>query len=275
MEPRLADYLKAHDKTWPDPPVIVADEIAEAIDKQPPGETPTAESYGCVAPPFPLFFVEAATRIGRERILRGTVVSAVDDNQDNKSLPTLVDDPSQVYWQFIATSYVARERTGFAIQGYPGAMLIHLDKGGYILDDMTRVNLLEIEEWRSGFLPLHSLASHAVYMLEALSVMHRRCEVEVIEPSRQQRRKAERKRGTSLGNHYFLRVSPERRVYPHASSVKKSFHVREHEVRGHFRYYSPERPLFGKYSGMVWVDAFRKGKLDLGKIKKGYAVRGG
>ena len=47
---------------------------------------------------------------------------------------------------------------------------------------------------------------------------------------------------------------------------------REHQVRGHFRYYTDERPLFGRYSGMIWVPDHERGNDDVGHIRKDYEV---
>jgi hypothetical protein len=46
-----------------------------------------------------------------------------------------------------------------------------------------------------------------------------------------------------------------------------------HIVRGHFAKYSPERPLFGRYSGTFWVPSHVRGKSDFGTVIKDYAVK--
>ena len=47
---------------------------------------------------------------------------------------------------------------------------------------------------------------------------------------------------------------------------------REHVVRGHFRYYSEEKPLFGHYSGNVWIPEHTRGDEEKGRVEKSYRV---
>jgi len=47
---------------------------------------------------------------------------------------------------------------------------------------------------------------------------------------------------------------------------------RAHLCRGHYRVYLPERPLFGKYSGVFWINAHGRGDVSNGLIDKEYKV---
>lgn len=44
-------------------------------------------------------------------------------------------------------------------------------------------------------------------------------------------------------------------------------------VRGHYRYYSTEKPLFGKLTGWFFIPTFWKGELKNGEIVKDYKVK--
>ena len=92
--PRLFDYVRLVDLSLPDMPVIVADDIARQIDELPgdpfdPDHSFTAESYGCVAPPFDKFFVEARTEVEGTSVLRGCVVTQMQtyENVLQQALP--------------------------------------------------------------------------------------------------------------------------------------------------------------------------------------------
>lgn len=47
---------------------------------------------------------------------------------------------------------------------------------------------------------------------------------------------------------------------------------RYHTVRGHARYYTEDKPLFGKYTGWVWIAPHVRGDRNLGVIDKDYNV---
>jgi hypothetical protein len=45
-----------------------------------------------------------------------------------------------------------------------------------------------------------------------------------------------------------------------------------HVCRGHFKTYTPERPLFGKFTGTYWWESSLRGNSDIGIIEKDYKV---
>jgi hypothetical protein len=45
-----------------------------------------------------------------------------------------------------------------------------------------------------------------------------------------------------------------------------------HWVRGHFKAYRPERPLFGKYHGRFWWQPALHGHETEGRVDKDYAI---
>ena len=99
--------------------------------------------------------------------------------------------------------------------------------------------------------------------------------MEHVTHSRQVRRQHERKHGTQLADYYWLTVKPS----PDATDMRDiaqpvgHAHRREHVVRGHFRYYHPDRPLFGRYAGMVWIPEHTRGDAGNGIVHKGYMIR--
>ncbi|MGI9255064.1 MAG: hypothetical protein ACR2J8_15075, partial [Thermomicrobiales bacterium] len=48
---------------------------------------------------------------------------------------------------------------------------------------------------------------------------------------------------------------------------------RMHVARGHFKTYTTEKPLFGKYTGTYWWDAHVRGDIAAGRVRKTYTVK--
>ena len=78
---------------------------------------------------------------------------------------------------------------------------------------------------------------------------------------------------TWLHRHYVLQIHPlreikkiERDEKPEAQEI--SFHF----CRGHFKTYTAEKPLFGKYIGTFWWDVHARGSIKVGIVTKDYNV---
>ena len=46
----------------------------------------------------------------------------------------------------------------------------------------------------------------------------------------------------------------------------------QHITRGHFRTYTPDKPLFGKWHGTLWVSAHVRGSKEEGVVTKDYKI---
>lgn len=77
--------------------------------------------------------------------------------------------------------------------------------------------------------------------------------------------------------HYILKIHPMRKVTKieydkkeaeESESEDLSFHF----CRGHFKIYTAERPLFGKYVGTFWWDAHARGSINKGIVTKDYNI---
>ena len=86
--------------------------------------------------------------------------------------------------------------------------------------------------------------------------------------------KAHRKRhGVPLVRFRTINIEPMRRIlhsegHAHESSIKKALHI----CRGHFRTYTPEKPLFGKIAGTVFVPMHARGSATKSVIIQQYNV---
>jgi hypothetical protein len=89
------------------------------------------------------------------------------------------------------------------------------------------------------------------------------------DPSKRERRKAAKK-NRPMERYHVLRVGSVGRggTDRFSSGIRMS----EHIVHGHFREYSEEAPLFGKYAGRFWVPAHVRGDRKVGSVKKDYEV---
>jgi hypothetical protein len=76
-----------------------------------------------------------------------------------------------------------------------------------------------------------------------------------------------------IHRHYVLQIRPMKEVYKienDGESIERenSFHF----CRGHFKTYTEEKPLFGKYVGDFWWDAHARGSIKKGLVTKDYKI---
>lgn len=318
--PRLFDRVK---KLYgvPEMPVIVADDIAAAIDFLPdiPDWTPPAEDYGVVAPPFPRFFVEAMTHFeahdGRHPV---TLEPFLDDRGKpihvpagtsyrglafyDINTPELKDKtfyvlhksriPADTHWLLAAWGWQWDTITRQVLT-WPGPVYIHLSKEGRILDNTREFQIFTAKHpdvvlgipdapeftVMVGLppMPAETLTNLLPFALKAISAMHRRCEVDEVTPDHKARRQAETHQKLELHKYYVLKVKPTKVTKPEdfrkiGTPAAKREGLREHTVRGHFRYYWPHKPLFGRISGSIFIPAHKRGKPTYGDIDKDYRV---
>lgn len=272
---RLIDRVRMEFDGIPDDlPIIVADPVARQIDELPGdtwSESPPAEAYGCVAPPFKRFFVEAETAvnlaelgsIGTQIVQRGVLAEVVD--QENG-------------WQYVFTPFAwyqpAQGSTAVGTHTVNGRIYLDIDKAGSILDNLEEVHTAVFDRSELTANKMRSYVSFLPFVLKALSVLHQRTVVERVTHTRQQRRQHQRRHKAEMADYYLLTVKPSQQLESMADVARPVAPVskREHVVRGHFRYYTPERPLFGRYSGMVWIAEHHRGDPDAGNIRKDYLV---
>ena len=87
------------------------------------------------------------------------------------------------------------------------------------------------------------------------------------------KKKKKKRQGREPLSYRVVTVSPHlSTVYEHSNEVKNTRDLPLHVVRGHFRKYTEERPLFGRYSGTFWVAAHAKGSKEHGEIAHEYEV---
>jgi hypothetical protein len=288
---RLYDLLRTVDPSMPPCTNLIADEVATLIDSSdaaPDFACWPADWYGVVAPPWPSCFIEARTTSalapGAPRYLveRGLFMEDLTRSgriDRNEHLPPGSERPAGTHWILTFYGYARFERTDLYL--FPGQLFLHLDRAGRILDDMRGVPMVEYPAHAlipgAQYLPLQLLPGFVPFALKAIGLLHERTPVEHVIPSRQQRRAAQRA-GESLSEHYILRINTPVAQRRSAQLPPLANHApirREHQVRGHFRFYTDEKPLFGRIAGAVWIPQHTRGDTTLGSIEKGYALHMG
>ena len=288
---RLFDILRSIDPSFPACHAFVADAIAEQIDSTdtaPDFECWPREAYGNIAPPYRMFFVEARTHArdlnipGLDDITveRGVLFRDATGDQlveQDKHLIPCQARPEGTRWIWACYGFVRFNNDGNPLV-FPGHGYIHIGTDGRLLDDPANgISMVEYPEQAlipgAEYCPLPLLSTFLPFALFAVKALHDRCVVEHIKPTRQQRRHAQRKDNITLQEHYILKVTtptPQRR-YPPRSKQQPVF-KRQHSVRGHFRFYTEEAPLFGRIAGAVWVPSHQRGNAGSGAIEKDYQI---
>jgi hypothetical protein len=114
--------------------------------------------------------------------------------------------------------------------------------------------------------------NHIGMMLFAVSLMHCKNIVEVEKGGKNPNVKNRRHRSKGT-KHYVLNVIPSRNIKrTEYEQSAKGTQQRLHFRRGHFKEYTSERPLFGKYVGAFWWEAHAAGNADIGEVKKDYRI---
>lgn len=283
--PRLYDRARPH-AGLAEMPVIVADDIAAQIDAMPDSSPHRedeyswpAEDYGVIAPPFAAFFVEATTPLDGVPIQRGMVIY-------DRSAQIAADGPLRgqrvpagTRWCLHAYPFLHSRLTGLVDYGSP-TVLLHLDDAGRLLDDPAALQVIftgpaaawPVTKQRDA---AYAAASIAPMVLKAIGALHRRAPAEHVTPDPARQRQAQRRGELPRHSYYVLKVRPHAPASPAdfaGIGAPARATPREHLVRGHFRYYHPDRPGFGRVVGAVWVPEHARGDDTIGRITKDYEV---
>lgn len=95
------------------------------------------------------------------------------------------------------------------------------------------------------------------------------------EPSKPMNRKRLRRGETPAGKYYTLVVSVPGQKVSTDTGTGQYLGLRPlHFCRGHFRYVSENRPLFGRPGchGLFWIPAHVKGRAENGIVSKDYKI---
>lgn len=111
--------------------------------------------------------------------------------------------------------------------------------------------------------------------LFTLSLLHsRNVTAEPMEPTSGMNRAFKRRHGRPLTRYHVLNIEPMRKYLDGEDEAEsKGLKHAVHECRGHFKRYSEDAPLFGRYTGQWWWASHQRGSAEMGRVDKDYEVR--
>ena len=111
--------------------------------------------------------------------------------------------------------------------------------------------------------------------LFTLSLMHaRNVTVTPVDPPPAHNRRARRRRGAPPVRYHVLDIEPMRQLLDsEGQGASNGLSHAVHVCRGHFKRYSADAPLFGRYTGQWWWAQHRRGRSELGEVAKDYRMR--
>lgn len=111
--------------------------------------------------------------------------------------------------------------------------------------------------------------------LLALSFLHcKNVTVTQQRPPDWQQKAAQKKHGRPLVTYHVLNIEPMKTVLRTEGDIehnglKKALHI----CRGHFKTFTPDKPLFGKVTGTYWWQPHVRGSAEVGVTLKDYNVK--
>jgi hypothetical protein len=130
-----------------------------------------------------------------------------------------------------------------------------------------------LEEFQEDF--QQPLLSMFYPSLLAISFMHcKNVDTQPVDPPPRLSANHARKHGRPLTRYYVLDIEPMRRILDvEGEAQTKGLPHALHICRGHFKTYTEDAPLFGKYTGTYWWEAQARGKPEHGIVEKDYRIR--
>lgn len=250
---RFFDEIKADSKVeshLQHIPVIVADNVQEYVIQI--GYTKSLEltTNLPVTPPFKDCFIEHM---------------GLDESGEVKVGHFIHREETAEGWNILVTTFMRYRRDKPVLVSI---IEFNLRRTGEIDDD------LKLHHW------LFEGVSHQDYILTGMTPMFLTLvflntqKVERIEttPNEKLSKRHQKKYGSPLTKFITLKVNavnkPSAKEHQGGSHQSPAHHI----VRGHFRRFTDEAPLFGKWVGVYWWGEFERGKKERGEITKEYEV---
>lgn len=107
-----------------------------------------------------------------------------------------------------------------------------------------------------------------------LGMLHcRNIGTQVFEPKAAENHKYERKHGIPMTKYHILKITGKGRDAGELIGVNSGRRMPLHWVRGHWRTYTDDAPLFGTVTGTFYVHEHIRGTLKAGAVAKDYEVK--
>jgi hypothetical protein len=113
-----------------------------------------------------------------------------------------------------------------------------------------------------------------VPLLFGLSLMHtKNVTAAPVDPVPALAKRHQRRTGRPLSRYHVLDIEPMRMVLENEGRAEKDGLAKAvHRCRGHFKTYTSDAPLFGRFTGQWWWDSYQRGDSSLGDVKKDYRL---
>ena len=139
----------------------------------------------------------------------------------------------------------------------------------YILHNNTAMEMSD-EDWEEehmGSLCNLTMVHKALMLLNCKNIT-----TEIIKAPDALNKKRRRNGKQEIFDYHVLNVVVPSKKQEYRVKTIPLFHVRVHLCRGHFKEYTEEHPLFGKYTGLYWWQPYVRGQNKNGVIIKDYNV---
>lgn len=277
-EPVSTEIIGSHE--FDNVPVFAADDVALYINTLPLG-TNISDVVSSMAPPFDKFFIEfqnvSNQRTDDKLYAWGTLITVNNDPEGNE-----IDGKPR--WILHFKTFLERERgkpfgpvaRHFAALADDGTWFRHADGalwwGGGIVD-IKGVDKEppppEIHKEYGDY-----IAQLLFPALLTISFLHcKNIDIKPIDPPDKLSRNFFKKHGTKLTRYHVLEISPMKRLLEQVRSGEKTDLRRAlHICRGHFKTFTNDAPLFGRYTGKYWWPSQVRGAKESGLSVKDYRV---
>lgn len=289
---RLIDRIRAErgaEAVPAEAQVIIGDDVLAGIDRQTEDRQWTAADFPNIAPPFAHTFIEArsllaARELKAEYIMGLHIADSTQQMWNRRTVPDGQVRHPATKWILTLFGWSFIDRVLFQ---YPGFAFIHVAEDGRWLDDAQNVQCYidtratggvteDHALYAMGFLPLKDLMNALPFAFMTLSLLHcKNVSLRQQLPPGAEARKFRKKHGVEMSRFHTLTIRPTgSRMAREARPGSDPLDLRaQHIRRGHFRTYTPEAPLFGKWTGTYFVAAHVVGDRELGTVDKRYRVQ--
>ena len=180
-----------------------------------------------------------------------------------------------VVWLMFMRCYYSR-RSDMSISNEVGTMTITLDKDGFEMRSKYFKATDSVISMGDEYVKNARYYSKVliVPVLVAISLMHCKNIELVSKPITRAMKRRVQRTGIPMVIEKVLVIEPfKRKVINEITGEHTGLTLALHICRGHFREYSKEKPLFGKYPGKYWIPQHARGNKESGEINKEYKVK--
>lgn len=258
-------------------PVIAADDVAFYVSTLPEG-TKFRDVVASMAPPFNGFFIEFQKVPNKWNLYAwGVLISAIEDP---KKIIQMEGDDNKPRWILNFETFIEYKK------GHPIGPIADHQAG--LGEDGTWFRHANNEVWWGGG-PVefdedppvqvvqqigNNVAQLLFPVLLTISFIHcKNTNLIAMNPSEKLSKKHKKRTGHDLIRYHILDIDPLRKLFEQYKTNKKTdlrnaFHL----CRGHFKTFTKDAPLFGKYTGTFWWDQQARGSQKAGIVLKDYRV---